>query len=301
MPTFSPRQRIKYLCFLLCFLASGQLAAHPEVKLPRIVLFLFVSEAGLTDDSLEGISQNEALAQETAAYLAALAGVRSVKQVKMRDDHFDAARMQREINDFTFTPDDIVLFYYTGHGYSEGNAPRDAWPQIPATDNRKSLLFFGDLIWKKHPKALLVMADACGGLQPPQRMSRGDTPDGEEASANLVSRQQRERFKQLFGLDDPKRRVYLCLTAAEKKAYLTSKGGFFTLATHKKLKDLFRKNEPDWKDWQVDVYFEVQDEVERRRRKDAAFASLYNRPNHGSQQVIFTGKIYADAYLEKTW
>ncbi len=73
---------------------------------------------------------------------------------------FTAAEVKHEINNLRVASNDIIVFYYSGHGYNQG---KDKWPTLNLLDEN---YWFSDILkvlnrHKSKAKLLLCIADCC--------------------------------------------------------------------------------------------------------------------------------------------
>lgn len=76
------------------------------------------------------------------------------------DNEFKASEVDREINNLNVQKNDIVVFYYGGHGYNQG---QDIWPTLSFKDKN---YWLSDILRKLNPvtrdaKLVLCIADCC--------------------------------------------------------------------------------------------------------------------------------------------
>jgi len=78
------------------------------------------------------------------------------------------------INNLSVGSNDVVFFYYSGHGFNPG---RSKWPAMSLNDGSLTLKEVKATLKRKKPRLLIVMADTCnsftGGRFPPLGSARG--------------------------------------------------------------------------------------------------------------------------------
>jgi hypothetical protein len=151
-------------------------------------------------------------------------------------DDFNLDNVSRALNNLSVNEDDIVVFYYAGHGFNSGKG--SIWPSMKFKEKSQSL----DLDWVKstlevkNPRFFIAMVDACNSFfeVPTKRGVRGTTP------TPLA-----ENYRQLFL--NYRGHVVVSSASPDQEAGGDPKnGGYFT----KKFLDTLRENlassNPDW-------------------------------------------------------
>ncbi len=144
---------------------------------------------------------------------------------------------------------DVVLFYYAGHGYNPGNGEK--WPRMHLKDYDLPLSAVFEEIQQKAPRLFLVIADTCN----------------KHSSGKLILSQTREienqqtqprNYKRLF-LDS---RGYIIASGAKPGQYSWSNsqtGGFFTSQFEVSLYHGLASNRPpSWKTIMTNAKKEIQ-------------------------------------------
>ena len=126
--------------------------------------------------------------------------------------------------------DDVVLFYYAGHGYNPGNS---AWPAMSLKGNNLPLKTVREALKAKKPRLLIVMADTCNGT-------------GNRGGFNAREAGKAENYKVLF----LKYRGTITASSSEPGEFSYSNaqiGGFYTNAFFNSLiKELDSNQTPSW-------------------------------------------------------
>jgi hypothetical protein len=147
-------------------------------------------------------------------------------------------KVKSAIENLPVTPNDVVLFYYSGHGASPEDSP-EPWPglgvegQTTPRSRWIKLAWVKDTLKQKNPRFFIAMADACnvflsGG-------SRGHKPKGAQRSA----------YEQLFlGYSG-----YIVASSSIPEQYSfggNDTGGLFTRQFLKSLFEGLNSPSPDW-------------------------------------------------------
>ncbi len=184
------------------------------------------------------------------------------------------------INELSPDPDDVVVFYYAGHGVKDDEGSQ--WPKLElqglgsdqlGTEYEKLLRLDSvkTTLEQKSPRLLIVMADTCNKTD----VSRGRG----EIILDKLSPDTEKAYKSLF----LNYKGYLIASASKsgQKAYSSGEGGFFTRGFLTNFKEeVESSDEPSWKNIMDKTVEWVQTEVNRE---------------YGKEQV----PQYDDSHLEK--
>lgn len=78
-------------------------------------------------------------------------------------DNVSTSNINNAINNLSVGSDDVVIFYYSGHGYNPGDG--STWPGMSLKDDAKlTIKNVRDMLKQKNPRLLIVMADTCNGF-----------------------------------------------------------------------------------------------------------------------------------------
>lgn len=72
-----------------------------------------------------------------------------------------SSNINNAINNLSVKSDDVVIFYYSGHGYSPGNSK---WPGMSLDNGNLTIKDVRNMLKQKNPRLLIVMADTCNGF-----------------------------------------------------------------------------------------------------------------------------------------
>lgn len=107
-------------------------------------------------------------------------------ELKIYDTEFDQAQTISFINNFTCSPDDVVFFYYSGHGFRYSDQDNNVWPYLNVCQEGQSPEECGvDINWvhqqliEKNPRLSIAIGDCCNNqidwLEPRNVLSRSTT------------------------------------------------------------------------------------------------------------------------------
>jgi len=145
-------------------------------------------------------------------------------------------QIQDTLNSLSVSPDDVVLFYYSGHGANPGGG--DRWPTLgvegQSGSNLLKLTSVKDILTAKKPRLLITIADACNVIVP------GITSRGRQQRSQPVG------FKKLFlGYEG-----YIIASSSVPEQYSFGDpqvGGYFTNQLLAALNEVQASSNPDWK------------------------------------------------------
>ena len=149
---------------------------------------------------------------------------------------FNYDTVKRNLNNISVRPDDVVMFYYSGHSNNSGTK----WPALNLKTRKLKL---DNVIWSlkaKKPRLLVIIADSCNNLT-----SRGSSLNN-FMSLRSIEAPKTQNYQQLF----LKRQGTIIMGAAKPGEYAwgnAQHGGFFTYQLLESLnKELASSNSPNW-------------------------------------------------------
>lgn len=90
----------------------------------------------------------------------------TLKEVLMQGKSTNPQQFLQQLNNVKANPDDIIVFFYGGHGYrteSKGSSP---WPNLVFSQQDKGLEYDYVIysLMEKHPRFLITIADVCNSF-----------------------------------------------------------------------------------------------------------------------------------------
>ncbi len=93
----------------------------------------------------------------------------------LKDKNWSETAVNKKIAQIKPGADDVVLFYYSGHGFRFQQGQKDQWPYLALQEGVKSLQTIYTELYKKNPRLLIVVSDCCNSFcpgSPPKVQSR---------------------------------------------------------------------------------------------------------------------------------
>lgn len=92
-----------------------------------------------------------------------------LNQTVIADDLFEASNIKMAVENLSVNPNDLVIFYYAGHGVNTGNHSK--WPSMHITDTNQyvELDWITTTLKNKQPRFFIAMADTCNVFLPPTK------------------------------------------------------------------------------------------------------------------------------------
>lgn len=143
-----------------------------------------------------------------------------------------------------FDEDDVVIFYYSGHGYRTEDKEGNPWPNLyfSIVDEGIDLSLIRDILEEKNPRFLIVMADVCNSFVPddfaPPLIARFWMSGMDE---KIIEANYRSLFMENEGT--------LLISSSDVGEYSwgTNSGGLFTVAFLKSLQKAVKSFDyPEW-------------------------------------------------------
>ncbi len=165
-----------------------------------------------------------------------------LKRYFYRNDDFSKLKLLEVLNGMVVEPQDVVVFYYTGHG-ARANTDESAFPQLALGSSAQDLMALEQvdaIIKGKNPRLRIVLADCCNaaveGIMP-QNQANGTVTQLAQAEVNTYQ----SLIRKLKG------NVLLSSSSAGQLSIALPEGSIFTLAFLQELqKIVVRNGEVSW-------------------------------------------------------
>ena len=225
----------------ICFLAFSQ--AHATTLYAILVSTSALPGSGAGDIS-SGTNAGMALFRGMLEQVSRIAGF-STDIHEISGDKFVSVNVNREIEDLEPGTDDIVVFFYTGHGFHDPTTT-DRFPSmyIPTTVNG---VYGGiqethvrSLLLAKHPRLLITVFDSCSSIRSgyianPRFATAPQLPDTPETQASV---------KALFGQSGS---ITAAGTTVGTESFVAlGQGGYFTLQLLNAIYNKVVSGTPSW-------------------------------------------------------
>ncbi len=152
----------------------------------------------------------------------------TLKNYYFKDDKCNRKNLENVLNDLQCSPNDVVFFYYSGHG-GRSTQDKSDYPQMCLGEKYESNFYpletVADIIKEKNPRLSIIMADCCNsissGISPKVNISSG---------SSRLSKGSTDVYKDLFN-----RKKGRVIISSSKKGetsgvYPNPKGGAFTVS-----------------------------------------------------------------------
>ncbi len=179
-----------------------------------------------------------------AQKISSYTGLR-LKEVTLKGKDVRPAVLLRKMEQLRVNEDDVVFFYFSGHGYRTSDKEGNPWPNLffSLVSEGIDFSFVAKELQEKKPRLLLLLADVCNSFVPDAwapplvyKAFGGAAPDQEVIKANY-----RSLFLETSGT------VMITSSEVGEYSYATPEGGLFTLEFLKSLNKAVKSTEyPDW-------------------------------------------------------
>ena len=160
----------------------------------------------------------------TEVQAIAKSGNYNLKLTVFYDKKSNASDVLQSIKKMKPKSDDLVLFYYSGHGYRTSINEGDPWPNLDFPYENKGIRLkkIIDLIKIKKAGLSIILADCCN-LKIPQKMA----PVILKGTSHVISaKQKRLNYRSLFCATSGV--IAIASARAGKPSYCTVEGSFYT-------------------------------------------------------------------------
>ncbi len=175
--------------------------------------------------------------------IIATANNMNIKEYYFNEEKCNTKNALRVLNSLKCNSDDIVFFYYSGHG-ARSFGDKSKFPQLILSRPESQfvpLYKINDIIKSKNPKFSVVMADCCNSFS--ARVTTKDLPSGK----TVIKGSAEDTYQSLFG--KLKGNIVVASSKAGETSIATEKGGAFTIVFLNELQKIVSGNSPaNWND-----------------------------------------------------
>lgn len=201
---------------------------------------------GIQEGVEKDLRNMQAQVQEIAHYTGL-----ELKTVMITGDKVNQAKIREELNDLQVKPDDVVLFFYSGHGSHENKDLKNPWPYLLLSRDRSTidLETINSILMAKHPRLLLSVANACNNIAPPEDSPGEFTMQGDVDYSWLLNHDLKaeNNYRKLF-LETKGAIIVTSSKVGEVSFGRPSYGGYFPYAFVVSLQQAVQyDNHPNWK------------------------------------------------------
>ncbi len=143
-------------------------------------------------------------------------------------------------------PDDVVFFYFTGHGFRIANS-KSKWPELffVSSKNAKKMTFYIDKLKKKNARLNIVLCDCCNNSlsQDDVQIAKGIGKERRRVPKNYLH-PDKYGYKKLFL--ETSGFIIASGSVPGRSAWTTKSGGLFTRAFLRSLQKETTEQYPNW-------------------------------------------------------
>jgi hypothetical protein len=209
-----------------------------QVKIPHQVASRSVSSQGIlhailvanTDDKAIGSEIDLKKITELLEMIEINTGL-TLEIHTMAGNHFNYNQVTNTLTHLSVNPNDVVMFYYSGHGINKDEQSR--WPSMQVGNRLLNLTWVTSTLKEKNPRFFIAISDSCNNFikSIPTTNTKGIT--------------QGENFKPLF-LDYQGYIISSAAKPGQMSGGSSQHGGLFTKALLKSLNEEMASTNPNW-------------------------------------------------------
>ena len=154
------------------------------------------------------------------------------------DEEMTTDNVARAVRELEPDPNDMVVFYYSGHGFRTGSADtKYPFLSMEGADDLELYWVFEQL-YSKNPRLLITMADACNNIIPDEYTP--DDPDEKSRVEGNVTNNYRALFREASGA------IIASSSIAGQYSQALQDGGAFTLEWLASIREAAASTSPTW-------------------------------------------------------
>lgn len=148
-----------FFCFLLI----------PTEKVHAANLDVVMIGDTMANGIAEGVEKDLRNMQAEVQEISHYTGL-ELKTVMITGQDVRQDKIRSELANLKVNSDDVVLFFYSGHGSHENKDPNNPWPYLLLSRDKSTidLETINSILMSKHPRFLLSVANACNSLEAPK-------------------------------------------------------------------------------------------------------------------------------------
>lgn len=227
----------------LGIIALALASALPQVSLARNLYAIIAAD---TNDVSIGPSTNSDFnhvrqkMQEVANYTGL-----DLKEISIKGANTTPSLLLQSIRNAPIKNDDVVVFYYSGHGYRTNAKGSSPWPNLYFSTPQKGVKYetVMDILHAKQPRFLLTMVDVCNSFIP----DNGAPPLVTRTAFNAAAADRMKINYQTLFLNSAGT-IHITSSSAGEYSYGYADGGLYTNSFLETLSStVSRSGTPDWK------------------------------------------------------
>ena len=171
------------------------------------------------------------------------------KTITIRGSKTNPNKVLNEIHQVRVNPEDVVLFYWSGHGFrtpAKGDSP---WPNLFFSNTEEGIEYemVMNLIEQKKPRLTITLVDACNNVIPENYAPPTYRPRALQIDTAEVKALKQQNYKQLFlGF---KGKINITSSEAGEYSWGSNFGGLYTNAFLDSLDEQIELTiDPNWQD-----------------------------------------------------
>lgn len=237
------KQYFRLIVLAVCILCVANVSAQIK-RLPVFHAILFTD----TKDNTIGKATELDLSKVSSMLVEAQSSMEGEMEFKYYiypGNYCNPENLHRVLNGMNVSPQDVVFFYYSGHG-TRSMHDKSEYPQIClglSISRQSEMISLEGLdmeIAKKNPRLRFTISDCCNSVgedvSPKLEISK---------SASIVSSQIKANYKKLF-LKKHGRVIVTSSRKGETSACNLKMGGFFTFCLMYVMEQALKQNVTDW-------------------------------------------------------
>ncbi len=226
------KKHILFLFFLILFGLFESQKVHGQ-KLHAIIFADDGSSDGRQNDRMEDLKNLKKMMYDISKYAEL-----ELNLIVNTGVSFNSIKLSQAIRDIKVDNDDVVLFYYNGHG---ANEKRDKWPSISLNNGLLSLSDIHKALCASNAKLIISVGDCCNNFM-------NGLNENKPFSEYVYNNEKVEiGFKQLFKNFSGRKNIILSASSQGQFSYSDLKlGAIFGISFRESLYNATQNDNPTW-------------------------------------------------------